>query len=154
ISNVRARHKGVNQSGKGAAENAMQVEIGELVVDIAVEYDDIAGVVGWTLSPLPPYYEGKIERVEQIKEMPRHGQVPTAHVFVTTVHGPPRRADSAFAPVDAVNETFPEFHPKNNVVPEGEPARPQAGAMKSGTQILNLSRLPGSIHSGETDQQG
>src|SRR5262249_55787744 len=72
ISDVGARHKAMDEPGKDAAKTSMQVEIGKLVVDIAVEYNDIALGARWCPF-FPQHNQAETERVQQIEKVPREG---------------------------------------------------------------------------------
>src|SRR5262249_25184129 len=130
----------------------MQVEIGKLVVNIAVEYNDIAFYAG-TCPPFSQYNQAETERVQQIEEVPCQGKVPTAHVFVAPVYRASRRADRALTLVYGVNKTFTVLYREDHVIPESEPPGSQACFVERSTQALNLCGLSRAIYTREADQQ-
>lgn len=118
---------------KRPAERVGQVQVGELVVNIAVQDYDVHAALF-----CPGHDTAEVDSVQQVKEVAGQSEVPAADILVATVDRLAGSADTALAFIDFVDEALAVFDADDNVVPEGQERGLESGGMQRGAQTVNL----------------
>ena len=132
-----------------AEERAAQIQIGKLVIDVAVEDD---GVCAGAERLAHPNTSG--QRVEQVESEPDQGHRPRANVLVAAVDGLIRAAHAFFALEDAMSGAFAQPGESSYLIPEGDDAHAHASAFQGFAESLDLRALAGAIDAGEANRDG
>ncbi len=116
-----------NQTGIGASDGIMQVEIGQLVVAISIEYDEVA-----VSAELISNHGPQRDCVDQIEEEAKAGHQPAPNVFIPPIDGSLRAADALIALEDSVARALTEFCESCDIIPKTNHAKPETPFFKMG----------------------
>ena len=90
--------------------------------------------------------------IEQIKHVPRDGEIPGAYVLVAPVDWLSWRTDAFLAAIHGVYKAFPVTSHYYHVIPESKELYFESGRGEPLPKIFNLRAFPGAVESGKANQ--
>jgi len=129
-----------DEANVGAYEWILQIEIGQLVVCVTVE-DDQLGI------PLQGVLEDSScrDRIHEIEKHPNASHREAAHVLVAAIDGGVRPSNSLFSFKYPVTCSLADICELGDVVPETKDLVTDTLVSQEDAQVINLSGLPGAI---------
>ena len=124
-------------------------EIDELIVEVAIENDDVSV---WRTPDICDR-EFHADGVDQAEQHAGGDGEWVLNILISAVDRVAGRADADFASEDSAAEGFPEAAESRNVIPEGDETNAQARVLQARDQTVDLSGLAGAVNAGKTHEQ-
>jgi hypothetical protein len=141
IGDVRIGNDAPDHARIHARDSMTQVKIGEFIVGISVEYNEVAISAELILN-----HRSQRDRIDQVEEKTKAGHQPAPDVLIAPIDRSLGAANAFVALEDSMASAFAEFCEPCNIIPKPNHTNSHSPFFKSGAQERYLCALSSAIN--------